>query len=78
MRKVHKYDVWQIILLPVMKKMISTGKNKSISAYDIEANKLSRLKLKESLQSITMIANTDLLLVVDELHAVKIYDTEKL
>ena len=49
MRKTHKYDVWQIILLPVMKKMISTGKNRSISAYDIEANKLSRLKLKESL-----------------------------
>lgn len=77
-RGVHKREVWQISLTPDLKRLVSAGRDKSLSVYDFDTNLKTRVKVPDQVSCFAMLQDKELLIACDEAQNVKLYDTTEL
>lgn len=65
-------------LTPDLKKMITCGRDNSISVYDFATNKATRVKVVDNIVSLVTLADSLRVLTIDENAMVSIYDTTEL
>lgn len=65
-------------LTPDLKKMITCGRDSSISVYDFATNKATRVKVVDNIVSLVTLADSLRVLTIDENAMISIYDTTEL